>query len=182
MMAPVRLFGSIGLALLGIALLLMISPSALADVKVEGWRDLSYEYRITNIGDFPDYVFLASSAIWGFEYTTLINSSGRFGGGYKLDQFVVHAVRASEFDQERFLSQEDERGTFNCTGYCQSIEGLVTSNLTLPRSTSVEEILPLERIEVLLEVEGITERGLDISRRAMLYYYQNGTVQELLPD
>jgi len=81
---------------------------ASADVKVEGWRDLNYDYIISNINDYPDYIFLTSSNIWGWKYASMINSTGPFGKGYKLDDFIVHAIRASDFDKDSFLSQRDE--------------------------------------------------------------------------
>ncbi len=163
---------------------LLLSFGALADIKVEGWRDQSYDYIISNVNDFPDYVFLTSSAIWGWDYASLINSTGSFGGGYKLDSFIVHAMRASDFNRDKFFSQRDEndRETVNCTGYCQDNPKIVSSNLTLPKSISVEEMIPLEKIEVYLKVDGITDQALNISKIKMLYYYENGTVQELPPE
>ena len=167
-----------------VVLLLLLSLSASADVKVEGWRQQNYDYIISNIGDFPDYVFMTSSAIHGWEYASLINSTGTFGGGYKLDRFIVHAMKAADFDRERFFAQRDEYDpeSVNCTDYCRNNPLIVSSNLSLPKATSVKEILPLERIEVYLKVDSITDRSLDISRTRMLYYYKNGTRLEFHPE
>jgi hypothetical protein len=52
----------------------------------------------------------------------------------------------------------------------------------LPKSTSIEEILALEKIEVFLKIDNITDQAMNISKTKTLYYYENGTVQELLPD
>ncbi len=165
-------------AMLLIALLL--SFAAMADIKIEGWRNQNYDYIITDMKDFPDYVFLTSSAIWGWEYASRINSTGSFGGGYKLDSFVVHAIKASDFSRYKFYTNryDYEPETVNCTEYCQDSPKIVSSNLTLPKSISVEEIIPLKKIEVYLKVDSITSQSLNISKIKMLYYYENGTVQE----
>ena len=168
-----------------ISAVLLLSLCALADVKVEGWRDLSYDYIISNINDYPDYVLLTSSNIWGWKYASMINSTGSFGNGYKLDDFIVHAIKASDFDRDLFLSHRDEYdpNTVNCTDYCQNNSKIVSSSsLMLPKATSIEEILALEKIEVFLKIDNITDQALNISKTKTLYYYENGTVQELLPD
>lgn len=69
----------IGAILAAMALAALLLPCAYADVKVEGWREQSLDYAITNINDFPDYVFLTSSVIWGWEYASVLNSTGSFG-------------------------------------------------------------------------------------------------------
>ena len=168
-------------ALLG---LLLLSFGVLADVKIEGWRDQSYDYLISNVNDFPDYVFLTSSAIWGWDHASLVNSTGSFGGGYKLDSFIVHAMRASDFDRDKFFSLRDEydQETVNCTQYCQDSSRIVSANLTLPKSISVEEMIPLSKIEVYLKVDSISDQALNLSTTKMLYYYENGTIQELPPE
>ena len=167
-----------------ISAVLLLSLCASADVKVEGWKDLSYDYIISNINEYPDYVFLTSSNIWGWKYASLINSTGSFGKGYKLDDFIVHAAKASDFDQGLFFSHPDEYNpnTANCTDYCQNNSKIVSSSLKLPKATSIEEILALEKIEVFLKIDNITDQALNISKTKTLYYYENGTVQELLPD
>lgn len=170
----------IGAILAALALAALLLPCAYADVKVEGWREQSYDYTITNINDFPDYVFLTSSVIWGWDYASILNSTGSFGGGYKLDGFHVHAIRSANFDKERFFSQrqENDQGVVNCTDYCLNNTKIVSSDLTLPRSVSVQETIPLQKILVQLKVEDITDRTLNISKTKMLYYYANGTVME----
>ncbi|MDM7940396.1 MAG: hypothetical protein QUS07_08650 [Methanothrix sp.] len=167
-----------------ILVILLLLPCASADVKVEGWREQSYDYVISNINEFPEYVFLTSSAIWGWEYTSVINSTGHFGGGYKLDSFIVHAVKASDLDWQEFSGQENvsDQQAVNCTDYCQNNALIVSSNLTLPKATSVQEIVPPQKIEVFLKVGDITSKALNISKTKMVYYYSNGTVQEMAPE
>lgn len=169
-----------GAALAALALLALLLPGSYADVKVEGWREQRYDYIITNINDFPDYVFLTSSAIRGWEYASVLDRLGSFGGGYKLDGFYVHAIRSVDFDKERFFNQraEYDQDAVNCTDYCQNNSMIASSDLYLPKSVSMQETIPLNKIEVLLTVNDITDKALDISKTKMLYYYANGTIRE----
>jgi hypothetical protein len=164
--------------------ILLFSLCAFADVKVEGWRSQSYDYIISNINDYPDYVFLTSSAIWGWEHASLINKTGSFGGGYQLDGFIVNAISAQDFDTEKFLSHKDEFSpdTVNCTDYCRNNPRILSSNITLDKAVSVKEILPVEKIEVYLKIDNITSHSLNLSKTGMLYYYDNGTTQEMPVD
>ncbi len=164
--------------------ILLLSLRALADVPVEGMKQVSYDYAISNIRDYPDYVFLTSSAIWGWKYASVINSTGTFGGGYKLDRYEMHAIKALDFDRQEFFAARDEYNEeiANCTDYCRNNPMIVSSNLALPKATSVNLTMPIEKIEVLLRVNGITDRTLELSKTRMLYYYENGTVQEHPPE
>jgi hypothetical protein len=155
-----------------------------ADILIKGMRDYYYDYNITNIKDYPEYVFLTSSAIYRWEYTSIINSTtGLFGGGYKLDRFQLHAMAASDFNQDLFFRQRDEHNpdSVNCTDYCQNNSQIATANLTLPVAISLNESRGVERIEVCLKIEDITNESLNISRISTEYYFQNGTVEELSP-
>ncbi|VVB72597.1 Uncharacterised protein [uncultured archaeon] len=171
--------GRIAIAIILAALLLF--HCAFADVKVEGWISQNCKYIISNINDYPDYVFLTSSDIWGWEQASLIDKNGTFGGGYKLDSFIVHAARAQDFDRERFFRHRDESspGYVNCTDYCMDNPKIVSSNITLDKAISINEILPLEKIECYLKIDNITSQRLNLSRTRMLYYYENGSTQEM---
>lgn len=159
--------------------------SGLADILIKGEKNYNYEYNITNIKDYPDYVFLTSSVIHKWEYTSIINSTtGLFGGGYKLDRFRLHAIAASDFDRDLFFSQRDQYNPerVNCTEYCQNNSQIATANLALPVAISLNESMGVDRIEVFLKIDDITNESLNISRTGMQYYYQNGTVKEVSPE
>ena len=165
--------------------MLLLSQFVLADVRVEGWKEVEYKYIISNIKDYPEYLFLSSSAIWGWEYASVINSStGEFGGGYKLDSFIVNSIKGSNFEQERFIGQNDsgDLQTFNCTNYCQDNSNIVSSNLSLPKATSMKEDQGVDGIEVYLKIDDINDQSLNLSKVKMLYYYQNGTIAEVSPE
>jgi len=170
----------IGAVLSALVIAALLLPCAYADIKVEGWREQRYDYTITNISDYPDYVFLTSSAIRGWEFASVLDKTGSFGGGYKLDGFYVHAIRSSDFNAARFFSQRDEydRDVANCADYCQNNPNIASSSLFLPKAVSVQEAISLEKIKVFLKVDGIADQVLNISKVKMLYYYTNGTAKE----
>jgi hypothetical protein len=166
--------------------MLLLSQFVLADVRVEGWEEVEYKYIISNIKDYPEYLFLTNSAIWGWEYASVINSTGEFGGGYKLDGFVVNSIKRSNLgqQQERLFGQNgsDDLQTFNCTDYCQDNSDIVSSDLSLPKATSMKEDQGVDGIEVYLKIEDINDQSLNLSKVKMLYYYQNGTIAEVSPE
>ena len=173
-----------GIGIAAIFSMLLLSQFALADVRVEGWKEVEYRYIISNIKDYPEYLFLTSSAIWGWEYASVINSMGEFGGGYKLDSFIVNSIKRSNLEQEKIIGEEGsgDQQTFNCTDYCQDNSYIVSSDLSLPKATSMKEEQEVDGIEVYLRIDDISDKSLNLSKTKMLYYYQNGTTAELSPE
>jgi hypothetical protein len=158
------------------ALLLIVAAiavtTAYADVPVPGKEEFKINYRITNIGDFPDWLFITSSTIFGWEYAQVINDTGTFGGGYKLDEFLLHGIREMYIDLARFKA--------NPKSYAKEDNRFVLANLSLPVSRLVDERAALAGIEVLLEVDGINDQRFDVSMTEVIYRYKDGTTEELI--
>lgn len=174
--ARASLFGLIIAALL-LPLLLLVS-GAYADVPIPGMKGYENQYIISNIDDYPDYLFITSSAIWGWKHTSQVDrATCSFGGGYKLDSFHLHAAKASDFNASIFAagSSADEA---DCTAYCQGNLEIVSSSIDLPVSTLVNDTLPLSQIMVYLKVNSINDTCLDITRDRTVYQYDNGTSLE----
>lgn len=157
-----------------LAMPLLVS-GAYADVPVPGMKGYDNQYVISNIGDYPGYLFLTSSAIWGWGYTSPVDhATGSFGGGYKLDHFMLHAVKASSFNASIFTSGS-RAGDVDCTAYCKDNSKIVSSSINLPVSTLVNDTLPLSQITVYLNVNSINDTSLNITRSRTVYQYDNGT-------
>jgi len=161
--------------------MLMLASTACADIAVEGMRQYDYNYSIVNIGDFPDYVFLTSSAIWGWEYVSEINRTGSFGGGYKLDGFQVHAIKAENLDQGMLKAETsgDDKAKASRMEYFENNKDIVSSNTTLPVATSLEEALGLKSISVYLKINSINESAINLSETRVVYSYLDGRTEEL---
>lgn len=165
-----------------IAALLLTIPllvsGAYADMPIPGMKGYDNQYVISNIGDYPDYLFLTSSAIWGWGYTSPVDqATGSFGGGYKLDSFLLHAVKASDFNASIFPAGS-RAGDVDCTAYCQGNSKIVSSSINLPVSKLVNDTLPLSKITVYLNVNSINDTSLNITRSRTVYQYDNGTSLE----
>jgi hypothetical protein len=57
----------------------LLFSTASADVAVEGVSTNFYQYAISNFEEFKDYIFLTSSAIWGWEYPFIIQDGTVWG-------------------------------------------------------------------------------------------------------
>jgi len=174
------MYRMIVLALVTMSLL----SAAYADIAVEGVSDYSFHYNISNFGQFPDYVFLTSSAIWGWDYPQVI-SDGTFGGGYKLDGFVLHAILSSDLDMERLGPGNDEAtndADEMVHDYLKSLPFL-TANISLPVGAFYDDKLGISNVSVILNITDLDETSFDVTKEAALFGYVNGTVIRVpVPD
>jgi hypothetical protein len=148
-----------------------------ADIAITGIKQQNYQYIINNTEAYPDFQFLTSSEIWNYEYPSLI-VNGTFSGGYKLDGYVLHAIRQKDLDPAvRTELMHQEREKKNLSVYFESAP-LATSDLLLPVSTSLNETIPIRNLTVLLNIEGIDNKTLNVSRIKTIYQYENGSSNE----
>jgi hypothetical protein len=173
---------TMGRALIFGLVLVALFPSAQADVAVEGWGQYNYNYVITNIGDYPDYVFLTSSGIWGWEHITVIeNRTGSFGGGYKLDSFQVNAIKSSKLDwnalkdEGEVINEEDKPRV----DFFEDNPNIASSNLNLPVATSLEDTQNIDDITVYLKVNSIEGRSINLSETRVVYRYLDGHIETI---
>jgi hypothetical protein len=150
----------------------LLLSSASADIPVEGKTDYDINYVITNIDQYQDYAFLTSSQIWGWEYADLINqSTGTFGGGYKFDYYILHAILASKFDLVGFKADPEE--------YAKNNTLILTSEVSLPKKAQVDDTLKLDSIVVYLKIDSITHNSFNVSKTGMIYNYKDGRSQRV---
>jgi len=86
----------------GLILVLLILPLVSADIIIPGTKTIPIINQISNINDFPDYVFISGSAEGpGLRMCDLkvIESDGLIPFYYKLCYISVYAVAESDFDQ-----------------------------------------------------------------------------------
>lgn len=95
-------------------IVLVMAQNVSADVIMPGYHTLPVSNKIVNINDFPDYVFVNS----GHEFLgppmcsrSVVGDDGLvLGGGYKLCEMSVYAVKKSEFAEfnETLSKLEDD--------------------------------------------------------------------------
>lgn len=150
----------------------------IGDVPIEGMKQYNYQYVINNTVEYQDYIFLTSSEIWNFEHPSIV-VNGTFSGGYKLDGFVLHAMKESDLDPriiDQLRTEEQERT--DLTQYFSSVP-LATAALDLPVATSIEDTIPLSNISVRLQIESIHGNELNITKTQMIYGFENGTTIDI---
>ncbi len=166
-----------GVLVLLLAGMLLASGGA-ADLLIEGIRNYDFQYQIVNADDFPGYTFLTSSEIWGYEQTTPV-VNGSFGGGYKLDGFVLHALNTSDADP--VLTMALAGNATDDFDIAPSLENapLVTANVSLPVSIALDESLGVANVTVDIVVNSLTPSGLNATLTEVRYGFADGTVQSL---
>ncbi|ABD41310.1 hypothetical protein Mhun_1579 [Methanospirillum hungatei JF-1] len=158
----------------------LLFSTASADVAVEGVSTYFYQYAISNFEEFKDYIFLTSSAIWGWEYPFIIQD-GTFGGGYKLDGFVLHAIPSADIDPDTIAdinagdALTDETRDSGVSSYLASLPFL-TANISLPKGAFFEDDLEIENVTVVLNITALNETSFDVKKDAALFGYRDGTV------
>ncbi|HOJ97128.1 MAG TPA: hypothetical protein PK024_09880 [Methanospirillum sp.] len=166
--------------ILGLGILI---PALYADVAVEGVSTYSYQYHIVNVDDFPDYLFLTSSAIWGWEYPHIIEN-GTFGGGYKLDAFILHAILAPDIDVNKITGGDTEESSSNAATendtqtYLSSLPFL-TANITLPVGAFYEDKLGIDNVTVNLSITTLNATAFEVKKESALFGLKNGSVLQV---
>jgi hypothetical protein len=159
----------------------MLLVSVVADIPIEGMKQYNYQYVINNSAEYPEYIFLTSSEIWGFDHPSIV-VNGTFGGGYKLDGFVLHAMKEKSLYptiKEQMGSDEQEKP--DVTKFFDTAP-VLTSDIMLPVSTTIDEKIPLTNLTVFLAIQEISDTGLNITREKTRYGYQNGTVWDQIGE
>lgn len=161
-------------------MIFIITPAP-GDIPIEGITPFNYQYQITNTANFSNYSFIISSEIWGFDSSHLV-TNGTFGGGYKLDGFILHAIRNTDLDPgvREHLTSEKE-GDKSLADYFKTAH-MATSSMLLPVSTGIDSAIPLSNITVILHIEDITDSDLVITEDKKVFGYLNGTVEEKLTN
>jgi len=150
---------------------------ASADIPIEGMKQYSYQYIINNTADYPDYVFLTSSEIWQFTMPTLV-VNGTFGGGYKLDGFILHAIAREDLDQAVMDQLHDAKNENpDLTDYFEKAP-IKTSEALLPVAVTIDDQIPVSNISVILSINDIGETDLNITKEKTIFGFENGTSDE----
>jgi hypothetical protein len=131
------------IAIMAGMLLIVLAQSASADVIMPGYHNLHIINNITNINDFPDYVFVSSGELGenvntGMCPMSIVSDDGIIPGAYKFCQFSVYAIKKSEFAEfnrtlEGFaleMSEADIAGTknFNFTKYSEDYKEYLSAH------------------------------------------------------
>jgi hypothetical protein len=146
---------------------LLFIPFASADVIQPGEKAINFDYQLTNIQDYPDYVFI----LHGMPNPTaeILNSS-EFSF-YKLSTCSIYAIKKTDFNKINMSKMNDtEVETF-----LMNDSRVARSNLELEgQYGSVGIDNPLESALVLLRINSIQGNNLEIQKTKIVYTYDSG--------
>jgi len=84
----------------GIIFLILVLPLVSADAIEPGYHGIRINNQITNINDFPNYVFVSYSTLGGMPRSIdIIGKDGKLKAYYKFDLVSVYAIPKSEFNE-----------------------------------------------------------------------------------
>ena len=150
--------------------LLATSSIAYADVIEPGMKGINLNYQISNINNYPDYIFLLRGT--PNPDIEIINAS-EFSF-YKLSSVSIYAIKKTDFNKAILNGSSEEIQSF-----FQNNPNLIKSDITLDGSYGDVEIQnPLKEATIILEIKGIDSNNLNIQKSKIIYTFEDGSKQE----
>lgn len=157
-----------------IIILALFTQIVSADLIDIGEKGVSWRYEISNIGDYPDYVFMYyEERSFGHG---IINPGDRFYF-YKNSLASICTIKKTEFNEEEFNALEDRNYT-EVKDYFTNNPDLIKSGIQLRAYGLVQQNDPLEKAVITLDIVSLTETNLDIQKSKITYTYEDGTSEE----
>ena len=148
--------------IIAVVLSIMISPLVLADVIVPGTKSVSWCYEISNVDDYPDYVFVYNEErVSGHG---VISNDDCFSF-YKNGLTSVYAIKKIEFDETEL----------NREFFTDDNPKLINSDIQLNAYGLVDENDPLEKVVTTLQINSMSGNELDIQKSEITFTYNDGT-------
>lgn len=141
-----------------------------ADVIEPGQKEVKLSYQISNINNFPFYVFLLHGTP-SPNYEILNASEFSF---YKLSTASVYAVKRSTFNMN-FLTKANASAVDE---YFNNDSNVIHSNLQLEGGYgTVTQNNQLENATIVLEIVSINDTSLELKKSKIIYGFTDGTTQ-----
>lgn len=142
-------------------LTLMILPMISADIISPGYRPINIENKITNINDFPDYVFVSIGSLGeiGGPMCPIerVSNEGFIMPYYKFCSVSVYAIKKSDLN-ENLLFNYTRPSNYNET-------------LAKERSAELENYFSSKGIKVISHVSDYKEVPLSSTQSSIVNYY-----------
>lgn len=148
-----------------------LSSNSYADVIEPGMKNIEIYYNISNIQNYPDYVFLIhGTPSPSFE---IINSS-EFTF-YKLSTVSIYAILKTKINENEIKNMDDS----NFEYLFKNNSNIIKSDITLQGSSkSVNINDPLEKIIITLNINSINDKTMNITKSKITYIYNDSSIQE----
>jgi hypothetical protein len=156
-----------GQILVLLLILLSLMGTSSADVINPGEKNVPFSYKIINIQDYPDYVFILHGTP-NPSMEVLNTSEFSF---YKLSTCSIYAVPLNVFNEVQ-MNQMDET---QLSAFLNNDTRVARSNLKLEGTYgNVNQANPLETALIILNIKSIQGSNLDIQKDKIIYGYNNG--------
>ncbi len=151
--------------------LLSITSVAFADVIEPGMKEIKYYYKVSNIDNYPEYIFLAHGT--PSPIMEIVNSS-EFSF-YKFSTVSIYALKKSDFNENELKNMDDGE----LENFFKNDPRVIRSDIELQGSyKNVVIANPLDKALVVLEIKSIKENKLEIEKSKVVYAYVDGTLEE----
>jgi hypothetical protein len=161
----------ISLLIIMVLILSFNISSAYADVIEPGKKDIKLSYQISNINNFPMYVFLLHGSP-SPPYEILNSSEFSF---YKLSTASIYSVKRSVFNLD-VLNQNNQSAVED---YFNNNSNVINSNLELEGSYgTVDTNNQLNGALIVLEIVAVNDTALEIKKSKIIYSFTDGSTQE----
>ncbi|MCK5019206.1 MAG: hypothetical protein KAS32_19255 [Candidatus Peribacteraceae bacterium] len=139
----------------------LASQNASADLLVEGYKSVGYCFEISNIDDYPDYIFLLVPTIMGGNQIIVDDQCMHF---YKHASPKIYAVEKTTFNQEELESFNEKNS--------------IPSDIVIRSVGQVIDTDPTNRVKDVMEIISLTSEKLEIHKSKTVYTYEDGTIEE----
>jgi hypothetical protein len=152
--------------LFAFVLVFSVFPQAVsADLIIPGTKSVNWCYEISNINDYPNYVFVFNEErVTGYR---VINQEDCFSF-YKIGLGSIYAIPKTEFNESELNREFFEENN----------PKLIKSNIQLNAFGSVQENDPLQKAVITLDILLLSESSFDIQKSKVTYTYTDGTSEE----
>jgi hypothetical protein len=145
--------------------------SVYADVIEPGKKEIKLSYQISNINNFPMYVFLLHGSP-SPPYEILNTSEFSF---YKLSTASIYAVKRSVFNTN-ILNQNNQSAVED---YFNNNSNVIHSNLELEGSYgNVDTDNQLNGALIVLEIVAVNDTALEMKKSKIIFNFTDGSTQE----
>lgn len=135
-----------------------------ADILLPGEKPVNWCYEISNINDYPNYVF-----IFNHEYRgpKVVNQGDCFNF-YKFGSNGIYAIPKADFNE----------GELNIESFGETEPSLIKSNIQLDDIGPLKENDPLQAVVVTLRIQSLSGDIFDIQKSKVTYTYTDGMSEE----
>ncbi|MDP2925946.1 MAG: hypothetical protein Q8N99_06245 [Nanoarchaeota archaeon] len=171
--------------LLTLTILVLFSQIVSADLIPEGdfsgTKFIYWCYKISNINDYPEYVFVYPDIAYDNKAGYgIINNQDNCFNFYSNFLTNIYAFKKTEFNEIKTKLNRSFFVPDFFSDFSRNNPGLVikSSDLKLDVHQSVKLNDPLEKGVITLNIASLTENNLDIQKFKVIYTYKDGTIEE----